>query len=325
MSMGAISFAAQAAGDGEYEVTGRISSDSPIFNGKDEIQIANGYYAFGKTTNWGFLKFESEDGSLKLEYFLERDNVYRFIIDAGDDRIVYRSNDAAIVEDDGAPVGTVFVADGLHIDLSGFTFTKAGERFKTGFYKATGSNAYGADEVVVVVYNSVVDLNFYKDGNVVGHLGGNYSRINAAGTTTFTQDYEGFFTGNLTSSGRLYGGRISDDITKQAEFDLQLEEANVIKAGTYSAKGVFAGGIDEIRFDLTDMLFKVELLKAGNRDRLFEVALQDMKPDGTLVFISYDGNDLETSFQIAPDGTMTGSLYGGYNIDLNLLLTKKDS
>ena len=324
ISTGVVSFPAEATTEArEYEVVGKIVSDGPIFDDKNSIDITKGYYSFNPTGDWRFFSFESADGSTKYQYFLEKDNIYRLVVNSSGIETTYHASDAGILDKDGTPVGTVFEADGCQIDFSNLIFIKSGERFPTGIYEAAGTNSLGADHILVTVYGFVTDINFYKDGKLIGNLGGNYTGIDAAGTTTYKHDYEGIFNAELTGNGRLYGGRISEDKTKVEEFDLQLKPANTIKSGTYSAKGDFSERVDEIRISSNDMNFNVELMKSGNVVKIFEVALHEVKLDGTLEFVSYGANGvLVTSFEIAPDGTVRGMIYDDYNMELNYLLTK---
>lgn len=81
---------------------------------------------------------------------------------------------------------------------------------------------------------------------------------------------------------------------------MQLKPANTIKIGTYTAKGDFSASVDEIRINLTDMNFNVELIKAGNVVKLFEVALHEVKLDGTVRGMLYDDYNIELNFSLGP-------------------------
>ncbi|GLC82994.1 hypothetical protein [Lacrimispora brassicae] len=306
----------------EYGVTGKIISNGPIFNDETTVEIANGYYIINPHSSWSFFSCESKDGTLKFQYFLERDNVYRFIVMDQEKTTVYSANDGGILDNNGDILGTAFKAEGYQLDFSNLTFTEAKERFPAGIYEGTGTNSLDADYILVKAYNAVIDIDFYKSGELIANIGGNYAGINAEGTITFTHDYEGVFTGRLANDGKLCGSFIPESKEKQIEFDLQLKEANTIKSGSYVSKGNYPKDIDEIRIHFIDMNFTLELMKAGNVIKLYEVALNEIKQDGTLVLESYYGNDTISDFAISSDGTVTGKLYDDYNIDLNMSLTK---
>lgn len=306
----------------EYEVTGKIAADGPMFNDQTTIDIANGYYVIYPDSDWYFFSCESADGKLKFNYFLEKDNIYRFcVIDQGKNTTYY-ANDAGILLNNETVKGTVFHADGYNLDFTNLIFTEAKERPAEGIYEATGTNTLGADYILVKVYDTVLDIDFYKSGKQITNLGGNYTRIDTAGTITFTHDYEGFFTGNLTTDDKLYGNFISANQDKQIDFDLQLKEANTITSGSYLARGDFFRDIDGIRIHFIGMNFDLELLNADHVVKSYQLCLDEIKQDGTLVLVSYNGSELISKLEISADGTVTGKLYAEYNADINVVLTK---
>jgi hypothetical protein len=310
----------------EYEVTGKIVSEYPIFNNETEVEISNGYYVIQPHSSWTYFGCESKDGSIKFQYYLEKNNIYEFIVTDKEETRTYCANDGGILDNNGKIQGTKFDAQGYKIDFSKLTFTEPKERFPQGVYKGTGANSLDADFVMVKVYDTVISMDFYKSDKLIKNIAGNYDRVNAAGTTTFTHDYKGFFTASLTVDGRLYGSRSFEGKEEKIEFDLQLEDANTIKNGSYLAKWNFPNEFDQVRMDFIDMDYSLELM---NKDKVIKsyhsVNLKEIKPDGTLVLEAYDGSNLLARLEVSSDGSVRGMLYDGYNINLKLSLIKMDN
>lgn len=328
--LGMIPFTAEASETKiEYGVTGKIVADSAIFNGETTVEVTNGYYLVQPNSWWRYFYCESKDGTLKFNYYLEKDNIYRFIV-TDQEETTYHANDGGILENDGSVLGTVFNAEGYEIDFSNLTFTEVKERFPEGFYVGTGTNSLNADYIAVELYDTVIDIDFYKSGKRLSDLGGNYTLINTEGTMIFTHDYKGSFRANVTKEGRLYGSFISEDKVKQIEFDLQLNKVNTIKPGSYLSKGSFSEDIDEIRIHFTGTDFILEMVNANSIIKSYELAVKEVKQDGTVVLESfYDGNTI-SNFEISSDGKVTGKLTGtlpgeipaAYDIDLNMTLVE---
>ena len=298
----------------EYEVTGQITADGPMFQGENTLNITNGYYVINTDTTWTYFTCESADGTLSIQYFLEKDNVYRFIITDTEETQTYKAAEAGLIDHQDTIQGVTFYADGYNLDFSGLSFTPPKERLAAGIYEALGSNSLSADYVQARIYGSVIDIHFFKDGNLIRNLAGNYHSVNAEGTVTYTDDYQGFFKASVTNEGKLYGGFVSDQGEKPIEFEMTLKEPVTIKDGSYSAKGKFAAGIDEIRIHTNHMDYVMELVDKGNVIKMYELALMDAGQDGTLTLGAYDGSDLQSLIHISPDGNLTGDLYAGYNI-----------
>ena len=323
---------ARAAEQGrEYEVTGRMTADGPLFDGKESLEVKNGYYSMNLESKWNYFTCESADGSLKIEYFIEKDDIYRFIITAqgesGSDQkepIVYRTPNKGIVDQDTPPHGIVFDMDGYNLDFTGLTFTEPGDRYPVGIYEAVGFNNLNADYVQVRLYGSVIDVHFFRNGKWIRNLAANYHSVKGDGTVTYADDYQGIFKAGITNEGKVYGSFVSNSGDKPIEFDMQIKKAVTIKNGIYHSKGNFAEGVDEIRISTVNLDYTLELVNQGQVIKRYELALMDVKPDGTVMLGAYNGNELESDFGISPDGTVSGMLYAGYNIRLDMTVTEME-
>ena len=312
----------------EYEVTGRMTADGPLFNGENSIEVKNGYYSMNLASKWNYFTCESADGSLKIEYYIEKDDIYRFVItNQGEfrgyreDIITYQTPNKGIMDENTLPQGLVFDMNGYNLDFTGLTFAAPQERYPAGIYEAVGFNTVNADYVQVRLYGAVIDIHFFKNGELVRNLAANYHAVNAEGTVSYADDYQGIFKASVTNEGKVYGSFVSSEGEKPIEFDMQMKEPATIKSGTYSSKGNFAEGIDEIRISTVNMDYTFTLLNQGNVVKFYELALLDAKQDGPIVLGAYDGSNLQSEFRISSDGTITGTLYAGYNINLNTTLT----